>query len=209
MEHLEEARLMAHVWDGAVLGDDERVHLDDCDVCRTQLSALRSLTHELNVAQASTARPEVESRYVALFARAQADGRGSSLLARATQWLQAQLTFDSRTQALVGGVRSGLGSSYRLLFATDGVEIELMVESMQGQRRMVGEVVSAGGEPPAAALVALMLRDGTPVSEAESDEFGRFMFQGIDPGEFALVVTPSAEVADGPHTIEIGALVIT
>ena len=110
---------------------------------------------------------------------------------------------------MAGGVRSGLGSSYRLLFATDGVEIELMVESMQGQRRMVGEVVSAAGEPPAAALVALMLRDGTPVSEAESDEFGRFMFQGIDPGEFALVVTPSAEVADGPHTIEIGALVIT
>ena len=181
----------------------EAAHLDTCADCRGQRAALQRLTDELTVAQASVVSPDAEARYLDMFAQTRS-GR-PSLLARAAAWVQAQLAFDSRAQTAAAGVRSGGTLAYRLLFAADQAEVELMVEPVQSRRRLMGELVDDRGEALAPALVELAAQDGSVRFEAETDGFGRFLFEDLTPGNFALVITPS-RVGD---IIQVDSLVIT
>lgn len=189
MEHVEEARLNESVFTDTPLTAEEVAHLEVCRDCYDLWTKLHTLAGELAIARASTLTPETAARYAAIFV--QARQAAPSRWARATRWIQAQLTFDSRTQALAAGVRSSSTTSCRLLFAAEEAEIELMVEHAQGRRRLMGEVVDGEGVPLTAALVELALHDGSAHYEAETDEYGRFQFADLVPGDFALVITPS------------------
>ena len=150
MGHLDEVRLLENIYGDAPLTPAEAAHLDTCADCRGQRAALQRLTDELTVAQASVVSPDAEARYLDMFAQTRS-GR-PSLLARAAAWVQAQLAFDSRAQTAAAGVRSGGTLAYRLLFAADQAEVELMVEPVQSRRRLMGEFEGGG---TVAAMVEL------------------------------------------------------
>jgi hypothetical protein len=209
MEHLTDARFMEHLCADAELDAHELDHLQLCEECRTRLAGLRVIVDELAVARASVLRPEVEARYLAMFAQADATRPAPAWWTQATARLRAHLSFDSRHRALATGLRSAVGSSYRLLFAADGVEIELLVEPVQGRRRLVGEILDTSGTQLVPALVTLLPRAGVELFEVESDGEGRFLLEGVLPGEFALMVTLNPRATPGLSTVEVERLEIT
>ena len=206
--HMDEMRLVAFALDGETLTPAEAVHVEGCAICRGQIAQLRTLGAELALARRSQPSAAALARYAALF-DAQPQGV-QSWLGAARDWLAAQLAFDSRGQGVTAGVRSAATASYRLLYAADDVEIEMMVERSNGTRRLVGEVLRVGDEAAAddlgRSLVQLLpLTDGAAAeTEAESDDQGRFHLVGVTPGRYSMVVM----TADG-RTVTVEALELT
>lgn len=186
--HLESARLLDHLLDGNPLAEREQSHLDACDACRAEMVALQELALEMRIMALSDVSDATLARYDGLVA--DAIPVRESPLQRFGRWVTGQLVFDSRTQLLSAGLRSGAGSSYRLLYGTSDGEIELLVEVEQGVRRIEGEFVTDASTP---VLVQL-----SPVSpawapfatqEAVGSADGRFRFVGVRPGRFSLTVS--------------------
>ncbi len=114
--------------------------------------------------------------------------RDAALMAHAWHNIDAelaQLVFDSlvpdpAADELVG-VRSDDGPR-QITFEAPGVEIEIMLAG--DTRTMVGQLV-----PAQVADVQLAVSDR--VLSTDSDELGRFRFEGIDPGPIRLTVLGS------------------
>ncbi|NNF62855.1 MAG: hypothetical protein HKN07_01230 [Acidimicrobiia bacterium] len=88
----------------------------------------------------------------------------------------AQLVFDSAVDELAG-VRSA-DTARQMTFTSPAINIEITVMN-EGSRRLVGQV-----DPPTVGTVEL--RHGDSVWSAETDEIGRFMFDGIPAGPLSL-----------------------
>jgi hypothetical protein len=187
MEHLHDTRLMEAVYDDAALTADELAHLAQCHDCRRAHVSLQTLASELDVARASAVSVAAEARYAGLFTAAR-QGAAQTPWKRAAAWIYAQLAFDSRAQALAAGVRSSASTNYRLLFAADQAEVELMVEPVQARRRLMGELVEVMGGLAAPALVELAQADGKTILEAVTDEQGRFLFNDLPTGQYTLTI---------------------
>lgn len=95
----------------------------------------------------------------------------------------AALVYDSGMEAVVG--TRGDEVVRQLTFGTEGQEIEVMVVP-DGGRRLVGQLV-----PPRRAVVRLTTADA--VSEATSDDLGRFRFDAVPPGPARLWVASSSD----------------
>ncbi len=187
--HIADERLLALSFKAELPHADEAAHLAACAACAGQLQQLRELATSLAIAAHS--RPSA-----AALARAQALAATlptPSLLQRATAWLRATPVVDTRRMA-TAGLRS-LASVYRLLYTAETVEVELRVEQEQGGRRIDGELLPAGEQPPGPALVQLVRGDGATVAEAEAGVDGRFLFRQVAPGTYQLWVC-FAEGAD-------------
>jgi hypothetical protein len=90
----------------------------------------------------------------------------------------AELVFDSATEELTS-VRSAT-IERQLTFRSFGLEIEIMLDSSDGQTLM-GQLVPA-------ERAEVDLRFGTHVITAETDEWGQFTFVGLPAGSVQLVV---------------------
>lgn len=88
----------------------------------------------------------------------------------------AQLVFDSAVDELVG-VRSA-DTARQMTFRSPAINIEITLMN-EGSRRLVGQV-----DPPSVGTVEL--RHGDTVLLAETDDIGRFMFDGIPTGPLSL-----------------------
>lgn len=204
MEHLQEERLIEHLWDGAVLTATEQHHLSICSECQRQVATLSLLQDDFAVARASAVRPEAEERLFALFDAAMQhtatgqSAQGSSLFGRLVEWIEALPLWDSRQQALALGTRSAGQASYRLLYGANDAEVELMVEPKDGLLRVVGELIlnaddSAQGSGDGLALVELMTSmEADKAVDVVSDADGHFAFEGVLPGSYVLTITPRA-----------------
>jgi len=103
---------------------------------------------------------------------------------RAVDGELAQLSFDSSERSVPAGVRS-LTVARMLSFEAGGTSI--VIEYNSAARRLMGQI-----EPPLAVAVELHL--GQDIVATESDELGRFSFDGVVLGPIALVVRLSDEV---------------
>src|SRR5687768_17744773 len=120
--------------------------------------------------------------------RSQAAPQPPSLIQR---WVAA-LSFDSRLSGATAGLRSAAaeGQARQLIFSTDAAEV---VFNIQPDR--AGQVVSVlgqifpTGEPIVAPLSVQLLSQGTEAAITATDYLGEFMFSGLAPGTYAVVVS--------------------
>ncbi len=194
--HFSPDALFALVFDNADLSTAAE-HLAICTQCREQVAELRLLAQDMTIARLSTPQPAALARYQALFASVQ---QQPPPLRRLAQQLRAVLTWDSRQQLALQGVRSGVTVAYRQLYAAADVELELMVEPAGRLRRIEGDLIADGDEP---ARVELLDPQGRAVYMIETDVDGLFRLEDVAPGRYRAVITrPQAA------TIEVEALEI-
>ncbi len=199
--HVSPDELLSLVFDAAELSAAAASHLAICAECRQQEAELRLLAMDLTIARLSEPSPESLTRYQALFDQVQ---QQPAPLQRFVNRLRAVLTWDSRQQPLLQGVRSGGATAYRQLFTADEVELELMVEPIGSLRRVEGDLIvdtEAGIGAP--ALVELLDRHGAPVYSVETDADGIFRFEGVHPGRYQAVITRAYAAPVEIETLEI------
>lgn len=199
--HVSPDELLSLVFDATELSAAAASHLASCAHCRQQEAELRLLATDLTIARLSEPSPATLARYQALFDQVQ---QQPAPLQRFVNRLRAVLTWDSRQQPLLQGVRSGGVTVYRQLYTADDIELELMVEPSGPLRRVEGDLIvatDAGNDAP--ALVELLDRRGAPVYSAETDADGIFRFEGVRPGRYQAVITLARTA-----TIEVEALEI-
>lgn len=207
MTHLPPHLLFRYAFDAAPLASETEQHLAACPACRDALADWQTLARELSVLKASQPSAAALERYYAAQAHIQ---QQPSRLAAAWRSITAMLTWDSRQQAALQGVRSGAGNTgYRLLYATDQAEVELLIEPDGRVFRTQGEII-ASGKPEAdetaltPALIQWIDPQGDVRYETESDASGLFSLRNIAPGTYRLSIVSAAS-----DTIQIEALEIS
>lgn len=211
MSHLTDERIMAVLSTPDELTASESAHLDQCAPCRQSYDELAVLADDLAVAARSQPRAEVSLRYYQLFEQVHSQPTG--LKARLRE-LVAALSWDSRQQLAMQGVRSVVASEYRLVYATAEAEVELMVEIDGTRRHLEGEILplTAAALTPALLQLQSLDRASAAVLETEIgagidervDDAGRFQFQDLEPGRYRLEVTTAFD-----QTIVIDELELT
>ncbi len=199
MSHLAPEQLYAAIFDHTQLGEVEQQHVDACPTCRRTLGQLEELAQELVVARKSRPAQAALDRYQALFDEVE---RLPSPLSRVWQQISALLVWDSRRQLTLQGVRSAAAATaYRLLYATEQTEVELLVEPDDHHFRIRGEIIVA--DAPAPMLVQWLDAGGAIRYETNSNAEGQFAQHGIAPGVYGMSIVS----ASGP-TIDIERLEI-
>lgn len=191
MNHIPEEYLYTHLLDQALLSPVDADHLAACGECQNRLAALRDLLRELAIARRSEPSAAVLERYHQLFAHVP---QQPGLLTRLVERLRAQLTWDSRRQPALQGLRNVATPHYRQLYTAAGAEIELMVANRAShQRTLEGDIITLAGHAPLApALVELAATaDPQQVHEVQSDAQGRFQVENVTPGHYQLTITPT------------------
>lgn len=195
--HIPSERLYALVLDQEAEAA-EAAHLSICAICRQQVEELKQLLFDLEIARLSQPTPIALDRYQAMFSSVQTQ---SSSLQRFVQKLRARLTWDSRTQPVLQGVRNAAAHTYRQLYVATDAEIELMVEHMGEMRRVEGDLIDIGqDDAPAAALVELLDANGDIAHMVETNN-GLFHLENVAPGTYTIVIT-----RPNGATIEVPAL---
>lgn len=201
MTHLTPDELYAIAIDHTTVDSAAAEHLALCPACRTEMGTLALLVREFAVAKRSQPTQAALQRYAALFTHVQ---QQESRLSAWWQSLRAVLTWDSRQQAALQGVRSGAAIAYRLLFATDEAEIEMMVEPDRYHFRVQAEIIGLNGATPTPALVQWLDDAGNICYECEADANGRFQCTGIARGVYRLAITPLDGTVIEIEGMEIG-----
>ena len=101
--------------------------------------------------------------------------------AHSALWTMAKVVFDSLSQPLTAGVRSGASGSRQLVFEAEGVIVDLVLDirSQSGRISLIGQVVDKRGATIAPRLVSVILwtENGQPLAEASANEFGEFQME--------------------------------
>ncbi|GIV70801.1 MAG: hypothetical protein ACFLMY_10595 [Candidatus Brachytrichaceae bacterium NZ_4S206] len=181
-EHIALDDLYALAFDGATSPEAVQ-HLAACAHCRQELATLRGLASELEIARRSAPDSATLDAYRALFKHVQAQ---PSPLQRVLERIRAALTWDSRLQPTLQGVRGFEQNSYRQVYWAGDIEIELMVERTGRLRRVEGEVLS---EPMESSPTLLELLDlgGAVLHAVEFED--RFHLEQVAPGPYRAVIT--------------------
>ncbi len=187
MKHLTSDQIYTVALDQKRLDPAAEQHLAECAECRRQVDDLLGLVNEFEVARRSQPSPSAIDYYTGLFRELQQRESGLSALWRT---LRAQLSWDSRHNAALQGVRSGVVSAYRLLYTTRLADVEIMIEPDHRAFRVQGEVVSLSKDPVVPALVQWLDQDGVLRYETETDDDGRFQLRGVTAGSYRVVVVP-------------------
>jgi hypothetical protein len=114
-------------------------------------------------------------------------------------WTIARLLFDSLSQPLTAGVRSGASDSRQLMFEAEGTMVDLVLDTrpQSGTICLVGQVVDKGGTRVAPRQVAVILwtETGQPLAETAANEFGEFQLEFAAQERLRL----SVEIAGYKH----------
>lgn len=97
----------------------------------------------------------------------------------------AEIAFDSAESESPAGVR-GPGTARALSFESEAISIE--VEYHRDTERLIGQIA-----PIQPARIELRRADGT--TETETDDLGRFTFDGVTPGPASLVCRLARDAA--------------
>ncbi|MFO7632829.1 MAG: hypothetical protein R6W76_09830 [Caldilinea sp.] len=161
-------------------------HLNACAACRRQVEELRQLATDLTVVHLSEPSPAALDRYQAMFAHVEVQ---PSPLQRAVQQIRAVLTWDSRLQPALQGMRGG-ANAYRQLYSAGDAEVELMIERLGRLRRVEGDLIT--GEDAsnyAPALIELFDQKGDAVRIVETGTDGLFRLENVAVGLYRAVIT--------------------
>ena len=176
-------------------------HLAHCALCRQQVEELQQLATDLTIARLSQPEPAAIAHYRSLFSHVQ---KAPSPLQRAIQQIRAVLTWDSRLQPALQGVRSAGANAYRQIYPAEDVDIELMVERVGRLCRIEGDLIDGRSEGKTApALVELLDPQGVARYSVESSASGLFRLEHVAAGIYSAVITR----VDAP-VIEVDALEI-
>ena len=100
---------------------------------------------------------------------------------RLSPWTMARLVFDSMSQPLTAGVRSGASESRQVAFEAEGTMVDLVLDTrpQSGTISLVGQVVDKGGAKIAPRQVAVIVwtEAGQPLAETAANEFGEFQLE--------------------------------
>ena len=100
---------------------------------------------------------------------------------RLSPWTMARLVFDSVSQPLTAGVRSGASESRQVAFEAEGTMVDLVLDArpQSGTISLVGQVVDKGGAKIAPRQVAVIVwtETGKPLAETSANEFGEFQLE--------------------------------
>jgi len=207
MDHFDDVRLDAFIFDAVPLGAEETSHVAECPLCRERIAARSLLREELNNARQSHPTPQQLNRYSRLFDAVAVQSLGQRL-GPLLATLRLALVMDSRQGAL--GLRRAAGFGHRLLYSSDQVDVELLVEPEGSTWHIDGDVLPFDPDtidPP--YLVELQISHESdsmadpPLYAAPSEASGRFRLAGVLSGRYLLSLTP----ARGP-VIEIPGLEI-
>ena len=100
---------------------------------------------------------------------------------RLSPWSMARLVFDSMSQPLTAGVRSGAWESRQVAFEAEGTMVDLVLDTrpQSGTISLVGQVVDKGGAKivPRQVAVIVWTETGKPLAETSANEFGEFQLE--------------------------------
>jgi hypothetical protein len=100
---------------------------------------------------------------------------------RLSRWTMARLVFDSMSQPLTAGVRSGASEMRQVAFEAEGTMVDLVLDTrpQSGTISLVGQVVDKGGAKIAPRQVAVIVwtETGQPLAETAANEFGEFQLE--------------------------------
>jgi len=170
------------------LTDIDAMHLASCSQCRQQLASVRLTIDELAVYQRSQPSPNTLARYQQAFQHVQQQPSG--LMGMVT-WMQATLSWDSRQQPALRGVRAAAQIGYRLLYVTHRAEVDLMVAPHASQFEINGEVVPLDTYDQVTPVLIQLLHQSNPdvLYEIESKTNGRFRLERVVPGTYTMTVS--------------------
>lgn len=230
MDHLTDTRLDALIFDALPLAADETAHMQGCALCRSRIDALALLRQELEIARRSQPSAAQLARYSHIFNQA----TGPTLRQHLSSFfdsLRLSLVLDSRQSAL--GLRRAAGFGHRLLYSSNAVDVELLVEPEGEGWHIDGDVLPFAPETITAPYLVELQSDAAtdtpgdagvtentdsirvhPHSSAaiftstsrhsvQSEASGRFRLTDVSSGRYQLSLTP----AQGP-VIEITGLEI-
>ena len=201
MKHLSEDQFYTVAFDQPELAAEFREHLATCITCQRELSQLQQFAGDLAFVRQITPSAAALARYRNAFEQVQVR---PSRLQQLFQSVVATLTWDSRLQPALQGVRSGSMAGYRLLYTTAEAEIELLVEPITRARNIEGELIAADAvEETTPALISLTDQFGVVIYETETDEEGRFRFPHVAPDMYQLMVTSPGKLEIKVSALEI------
>jgi hypothetical protein len=191
MAHLSEEQFYETIFDNTALSEEAQSHLQGCMQCQQQLLMIRRLAHELKVARRSQPTPLQLERYFQYASEIQVK---PSPWAQLSEQLQMTLALDGRRRLGLQGLRGAGPRAYRLLYSARAADVELLVETQGQMRRIQGEVLPLDEgrlHPPVFAELRLAENRPNHVDlVAESNEQGRFQFDGVMQGYYQLTITP-------------------
>ncbi len=107
------------------------------------------------------------------------------------QCLVATLSFDSRMQPAVAGVRAtgARESQQQLVYTTDVADVALNIQPRSDNRfDLDGQIFPAGDVAPDAFSIQL-LRQADELGLTTADDLGEFAFEAVSPGVYELIVS--------------------
>lgn len=198
-------RIFEGVRRNAVIADEIAPHLASCADCRESAAWVESLLAATAFGPLPEPPEGVIARAVGI---ARAEPRRWERDAPRPFWSIARLLQDSSTSPALVGVRGG-PASRRLLYEVGDAHLDLEVSPSihdAGRKRLTGQLLVEDAMPPDDVLVMLW-RGLTIAAEVCADEFGQFVLDEIDPGEYCLDVwSPSTDraIRVAPLSIETG-----
>lgn len=123
------------------------------------------------------------------------------------QCLVATLSFDSRIQPAVAGVRAAgvQESQQQLVYTTDAADVALNIRSRSdGRFDLDGQIFPAGDVAPDVFSIQL-LRQADELGLTTADDLGEFAFEAVSPGVYKLIVSAGwFEVLVAPVELQEG-----
>jgi len=105
------------------------------------------------------------------------------------QRLVAQLTFDSRLQPALAGVRAGTTGPAQLLYTTDRVDIELhLLPAELGQVHILGQALPCDPDLNVANCAVQLLTGEREIGLTSTNELGEFTFEAIPGGDYTFIL---------------------
>ena len=111
----------------------------------------------------------------------------------------ARLIFDSFSQPVPAGARSGAAPSRHLLYAIDDYSIDVRIAATgEAGVDLIGQVLSTSesGFDMVAGIAVDLAREGEIVSSAVTNEVGVFIIRRLNTGEYDLQVDARGMVID-------------
>ncbi len=108
------------------------------------------------------------------------------------QRLVAVLTFDSRHQSALAGLRATASEPVRqYIFATDWADVALNIQQRLSDEHLdlIGQILGNTATLAADPIVVQLLLHEREVAITLADELGEFMFPAIEPGNYGLILS--------------------
>lgn len=166
--------------------DEVRRRLADADSrTRADLAWLQALA-AFGRAMPSEAPPERVREALRTHFHRWAEGRRRPSL---FQRLVAQLTFDSRLQPALVGVRGRPAKSGQLLYTTDRLDIELhLLPAGPGRVRILGQALPCDPELDVADCTVQLLAGEQEIDLTSTNELGEFTFEAVPDSDYTLIL---------------------